>query len=109
MDAAATYAGSFFISSDSETVQDFFEFLCVLGQYLLFDLVAVKEQAVQIRVCCGNRVIQAIHKQIINGNVKGVCNLNKSIYTRIFVGVFKSIDVFTGQEKEITENEDHHL
>jgi hypothetical protein len=50
MDAAATYAGSFFISSDSETVQDFLEFLCVLGQYLLFDLVAVKEQAVQIRV-----------------------------------------------------------
>ena len=76
MDAAATYAGSFFILSDSKTVQDFLELLCVLGQYLLFDLVAVEEQAVQIRVCCGYCVLQAVNKNIIGRNMKHIGYIN---------------------------------
>ncbi len=96
MDAAATYAGSFFISSDSETVQDFLEFLCVFGYYFLFDFVAIEEEPVQIRICCRYGVFQAIYKQIIHRYVERVCYVYKYINAGKTVAIFDAIDVYSG-------------
>ena len=103
MDAAATYAGSFFILSDSETVQDFLELLCVLGQYLLFDLVAVEEQAVQIRFCSRYGVFQAIYKQIIHRYAECVCYGYQALKAQTFRSILKAINVFSCQISNLSK------
>ena len=103
MDAAATYAGSFFMFLDTEFREECLHELQESCEHFFLVMVTVQQDIMDLRVDRGAGMFQIVREQVISGYFESIGNVNQHFKTGCFCTCFNIADVTDGYSDDLTQ------